>query len=121
MERAVVLAKGPVITPNELPAAMRTAAATVVAPAKDSLNTTNDLPAAMRAPSPKAAARVPLDMTLAEMEKEAIFQALAHTDGNRASAAKMLGLSERTLYRKLRLFADESPAAQETNPEPSSR
>ncbi|MBI4537527.1 MAG: sigma-54-dependent Fis family transcriptional regulator [candidate division NC10 bacterium] len=83
IERAVVLAKGPVITANELPPAMRAA-------------------------SPKAGARLTIGMTLAELEKEAILRALAHTDGNRANAAKMLGLSERTLYRKLSLYAAES-------------
>jgi len=39
--------------------------------------------------------------TLRELEKEAIEQALARVDGNRKKAAQILGISPRTLYRKL--------------------
>jgi DNA-binding protein Fis len=35
---------------------------------------------------------------------------LTHCNGNRAAAAKMLGLAERTLYRKLRLYNTPRPA-----------
>ena len=38
---------------------------------------------------------------LAELEKDAILKAIQQFDGNRRSAAKSLGISERTLYRKL--------------------
>jgi DNA-binding NtrC family response regulator len=38
---------------------------------------------------------------LKEQEKEAIEQALRQAGGNRKSAAELLGLSVRTLYRKL--------------------
>jgi len=40
-----------------------------------------------------------------DLEREAILRTLAHCNGNRAAAAKMLGLAERTLYRKLRLYS----------------
>ncbi len=40
-------------------------------------------------------------MTLDEMEKIMIQQALGHTDGNRTHAAKLLGISVRTLRNKL--------------------
>ena len=46
-------------------------------------------------------------MTLADLEREAILRTLSHCRGNRSAAAKTLGLSERTLYRKLRLFSAE--------------
>ena len=36
-----------------------------------------------------------------EQEKEAILSALRQTDGNKVQAAKMLGMSRRTLYRKI--------------------
>jgi len=39
--------------------------------------------------------------TLEEMEREAIADALIQTDGNRRKAAAILGIGERTLYRKL--------------------
>jgi len=41
-------------------------------------------------------------MTMAEIERAAIQAALAETNGNRRKAAEMLGIGERTMYRKLR-------------------
>ena len=41
-------------------------------------------------------------MTMAEIEKAAITAALAETNGNRRKAAEILGIGERTMYRKLR-------------------
>ena len=41
------------------------------------------------------------DLNLEEIEKKAILIALERYDGNRRLAAKTLGISERTLYRKL--------------------
>jgi DNA-binding NtrC family response regulator len=84
IERAVVLAKGPIITGAELPATIR-------------------------AISPKDGLRLPVGMTLADLEREAILRTLSHCRGNRSVAAKTLGLSERTLYRKLRLFSAAKP------------
>jgi DNA-binding NtrC family response regulator len=40
-------------------------------------------------------------MTMAEIEKAAIEAALRETRGNRRKTAEMLGIGERTLYRKL--------------------
>ena len=45
------------------------------------------------------AASVP---TLRQTEREQIALALAATSGRRAPAARLLGISERTLYRKIR-------------------
>ncbi len=41
-------------------------------------------------------------MTMAEIERAAITAALAATRGNRRKAAEILGIGERTMYRKLR-------------------
>ena len=41
---------------------------------------------------------------LAEMEKEAIRNALEQTHGNKRTAAKLLNISERTLYRKIKEY-----------------
>jgi DNA-binding NtrC family response regulator len=41
-------------------------------------------------------------MTMSEIEKAAITAALAETKGNRRKAAELLGIGERTMYRKLR-------------------
>ena len=41
---------------------------------------------------------------LAELEREAILQALEVVGGNRRSAAELLGIGERTLYDKLKRY-----------------
>jgi len=46
-------------------------------------------------------------MTIQDMEREAIGVALRRTAGNRRKAAEMLGIGERTLYRKLKEFGLE--------------
>ena len=43
-------------------------------------------------------------MTMAEIERAAIEEALQETRGNRRKAAEMLGIGERTLYRKLKEY-----------------
>jgi DNA-binding NtrC family response regulator len=48
--------------------------------------------------------RVTPDMTMDEVEREAIRIALEEMDGNRRKAAERLGIGERTLYRKLRQY-----------------
>jgi two-component system response regulator HydG len=49
---------------------------------------------------PAGLAGVPLD----ELEKQAIIDTLARTNGNREQAAKILGIGERTLYRKIKEY-----------------
>ncbi len=44
------------------------------------------------------------EMPLAEIEKEAIRRALARTGGNRSEASKILGISARTLQRRLKEY-----------------
>jgi DNA-binding NtrC family response regulator len=46
-------------------------------------------------------------MTITQMEREAITAALLHSRGNRRRAAEMLGMGERTLYRKLKEYGIE--------------
>jgi DNA-binding NtrC family response regulator len=43
-------------------------------------------------------------MRMAEVERAAIEAALSDTGGNRRKAAEMLGIGERTLYRKLKEY-----------------
>ncbi len=43
-------------------------------------------------------------MTMAEVEKEAISAALTQHRGNRRKAAEVLGIGERTLYRKIKAY-----------------
>ena len=48
--------------------------------------------------------RFEVGMSLEDLEKEAIARTLASVDGNRRRAADMLGIGERTLYRKLKQY-----------------
>jgi len=41
------------------------------------------------------------EMTMKEIEKEVILAALRQTDGNKAKAAEILDVSQRTIYRKI--------------------
>ena len=77
IEHGVVMANGPKITLRDLPANVRSAA-----------------PGA-------AAARGPLPLNLGETELNLMRRALAECKGNRTLAAKKLGISRRTLHRKL--------------------
>ncbi len=43
-------------------------------------------------------------LTLAEVEKRAILQAMEYTKGDRTVAAAMLGIGRTTLYRKLKEY-----------------
>ncbi|MBE3143242.1 MAG: sigma-54-dependent Fis family transcriptional regulator, partial [Planctomycetes bacterium] len=44
------------------------------------------------------------DMPLNEIERQAIIDTLAKTGNNREKAAKLLGIGERTLYRKIKEY-----------------
>ena len=78
IEHGVVMATGPKITLRDLPAAVRESAASGTAP------------------------RGPLPLNLVETELSLMRRALAECRGNRTLAAQKLGISRRTLHRKLR-------------------
>jgi two-component system response regulator AtoC len=80
IEHGVVMAVGPKITLRDLPAAVRHAAGQEV-------------------PRGVSQASSPLD--LRETERKLILQALTATNGNVTAAAKKLGISRRTLHRKI--------------------
>ena len=46
-------------------------------------------------------------MTLEDIERQAILAALEEVDGSRRHAARLLGIAERTLYRKIRRYGLE--------------
>jgi two-component system response regulator HydG len=57
------------------------------------------------AAGPSASVRTGLaGVSLDELEKQAISETLAKTQGNREQAAKILGIGERTLYRKIKEY-----------------
>ncbi len=59
-------------------------------------------------PTAAAAAPQTSPMTLEELEREHILRVLKESDGNRERAAAILGISSRTLYRKLREYETET-------------
>src|SRR3989454_610659 len=56
-------------------------------------------------PAPEAEVVYRAGMTMADVERAAIEAALRQTKGNRRKAAEVLGIGERTLYRKLKEYA----------------
>jgi DNA-binding NtrC family response regulator len=83
IEHAVVMARGEKVTPRDLPPWLR-----------------NAPPPGNK--EPPLLARESL--TVAEAEKELIIRALKDTGGNRTLAAKKLGMSRRTLHRKIKEY-----------------
>lgn len=53
--------------------------------------------------------RRPLAAPLADIERDAIVEALAHCDGNLSETSRRLGIGRTTLYRKLRKFGLRKP------------
>jgi two-component system, NtrC family, response regulator AtoC len=84
IEHAVVLSRGEKISARDLPASVRNGAA---AAASD--------PQRMLARN---------DLTIQEAEKQLIIRALKETKGNRTLAAQKIGMSRRTLHRKLHTY-----------------
>ena len=86
IEHGVVMATGQKITLRDLPMAVRQAAGA-------------SLPRGISAAKAFGEKSSPLDIR--ETEKKLIMQALATTNGNVTAAAKKLGISRRTLHRKI--------------------
>jgi DNA-binding NtrC family response regulator len=87
VETAVINAAGRVITPDHLPPA----------------------PPATRDDGKDLASllRLPFHQSVAEWEKQLIVNALRRANGNKAEAARALGMHRRLLYEKLKQFEIE--------------
>ncbi len=81
--RAAIAAEGELIRPQDLPAETRPAAAGEAGEATD----------------------------LEDLERRKIFEVLARTGGHRGKAAELLGISRRTLSRRLKLYGEEESCA----------
>jgi two-component system response regulator HydG len=81
LERAVAMSQGPVLQPADFPPHIRTAPLRAVAPGKQ--------------------ARI---LPLAELEKQAILEALQQLNGDKLMTARALGIGKTTLYRKLKEY-----------------
>jgi len=88
LESMMVLADGPTLTENDLPERIATGAS-----------------------SPAGRKDLPTNLTMEELEKLAITKALEQCGGKRTRAAEGLGISVRTLQRKLRQYQLEAQAA----------
>ena len=55
----------------------------------------------------------PENLNLSEVGKQVLLKALERNNGNRKKAAKELGISDRTLYRKLKLYNLEDETAKD--------
>jgi DNA-binding NtrC family response regulator len=62
-------------------------------------------------PSPAAPAEAAALKTLEELEREHILRVLNDSEGNRERTAAILGISSRTLYRKLREYESQTNSA----------
>jgi len=91
MERALIVARGPSIQADNLPAPFLGGAV----PA-----TTMVLATGGHA-IPEIAAAPQFDLSIEAAERDQIRKALGAAGGKRMEAARLLGLSRRTLYRKL--------------------
>jgi hypothetical protein len=56
----------------------------------------------------------PLDGDLSQVERQMIFQALERFGGNQSKAAASLGISRRTLIRRLKMYREAGDAAPDT-------
>ena len=92
IERMVVLAHGTTLTAGDVPPEIRSGA---------------PRPAAADAATP---APTPVSERLDESERAIIERTLARCNGNRTRAAEALGISRRTLLRKLRAYAEADAA-----------
>jgi two-component system response regulator HydG len=87
IEHAVVMCRGERLMPRDLPAAVRSGAAAAG-------------PRELSTPARPG----PATLSVEEAEKDLITRALKESGSNRTEAARKLGISRRTLQRKLHLF-----------------
>lgn len=85
IEHAVVLTRTEAVTWRDLPPSVRSGVSPDVGELPVSINPAEEL-------------------SVKEAEKQLIMRALRETDGNRSAAAKKLGMSRRTLHRKLHTY-----------------
>jgi DNA-binding NtrC family response regulator len=88
MERAVVLCRGDKLTLQDLPEPLRE-------------------PSSQESQAISVAVGTPLD----EVERRLIRETLRHADGDKSVAAQLLGISSRTIYRKLAEMDDNTSNA----------
>ncbi len=83
VERAVVLSRSEYLDEEELPIILRDVPSSGEILAKDA---------------------IPADMPLDEVEKATVLKTLELTGGNKSEAARRLGITRRTLHKKLKNY-----------------
>ncbi len=97
IERAIILSRNGALHPGHFTEHLEMSPAMVAVPSPAG---PSRMPVGVAAPvAPAAPAALPFDLD--SIEREAIDRALTATGGNRTRAAKLLGISERTLRNKL--------------------
>ncbi len=91
IEHGVVMSNDPIIDCQHLPQSLTESAQNHQIPPSDTSETKNSL-------------AEPLNFNLSAQEKRTILRALQETNDNRTAAAELLGISRRTLQRKLKEF-----------------
>ena len=99
IQQLVAINSGPSLDKNDLPSAVLGALAAQQA-------NQSDLPALVNGANAGASPLIDPQRvwSLEELEKRAIGEALAHTRGDRARAALLLGIGRTTLYRKIKQY-----------------
>ncbi|NOT58412.1 MAG: sigma-54-dependent Fis family transcriptional regulator [Deltaproteobacteria bacterium] len=93
LERAAVLSRGQLIDTMHLPQELVAPVAPVASPARPSVAERSALPESLS-----------LTQAIEQLERAFIVRALTQTDGNKAKAARVLDLSERTLWYKVKKY-----------------
>jgi len=103
VERAVVLARGPVVEPDSLPDVVRDSFPVGLASSRT-------IP-------------IPVGTPLDEVERLLIEETLRRTGGNKQKAAALLGIAPRTIYRKLAGETDvgDAPGGADLPPDPAAQ
>ncbi len=100
LERGVILSPDGVVRPDDCPGLTADAPAPAPTPSSDRLRSSG-AHAPVGAAAPSAPSIPEADVSLSEVEKRHILSTLERCQGNKTLAAKKLGVSLRSLYRKL--------------------
>ncbi|MBY0514191.1 MAG: sigma-54 dependent transcriptional regulator [Gemmataceae bacterium] len=115
LERAQILAEGHLITADDLPENLVPVPPAAGAAGGDLLELRPEFRECECADPPAAADAPGGDpLPLREAERRHVLQALRRGNGNKAQAAKALGISRRALYRLIAKHGLEGPAGDET-------
>lgn len=112
LHNAAVLHDGPLVTPDMLPAEILNPANLSIAPRDEGEGDSRSRGPASGPAQPSLALNELVGRTLAEIEQMVIEATVDHCDGSLPKAARMLGVSPSTLYRKREAWEKKRGAAE---------